>query len=116
MKFIKYFCAIAVAFGINAEVIANTQKVLSAAGLAVNEDIKVEFGEGIGETKDEALKEAIRDVLQRVVGTYLCKNVSRKTVEIYRQGRCSKRIHARCRERGKMTRQYIAATCLCKCG
>lgn len=71
MKFIKYFCVIAFAFGINAEVIANTQKVLSAAGLAVNEDIKVEFGEGIGETKDEALKEAIRDVLQRVVGTYV---------------------------------------------
>lgn len=59
MKFIKYFCVIAFAFGINAEVIANTQKILSAAGLAVNEDIKVEFGEGIGETKDEALKEAI---------------------------------------------------------
>ena len=71
MKFIKYFCVIAFALGINAEVIANTQKVLSAAGLAVNEDIKVEFGEGIGETKDEALKEAIRDVLQRVVGTYV---------------------------------------------
>lgn len=71
MKFIKYFCVIAFAFGINAEVIANTQKVLSAAGLAVNEDIKVEFGEGVGETKDEALKEAIRDVLQRVVGTYV---------------------------------------------
>lgn len=71
MKFIKYFCVIAFVFGINAEVIANTQKVLSAAGLAVNEDIKVEFGEGVGETKDEALKEAIRDVLQRVVGTYV---------------------------------------------
>lgn len=71
MKFVKYFCVIAFAFGINAEVVANAQKVLSAAGLAVNEDIKVEFGEGIGETKDEALKEAIRDVLQRVVGTYV---------------------------------------------
>ena len=71
MNLIKCFFVIAFAFAINAEVVANTRKVLSAAGLAVNEDLKVEFGEGIGETKDEALKEAIRDVLQRVVGTYV---------------------------------------------
>lgn len=71
MKVIKCFCVFTFAFIMNAEVFANTPKVFTAAGLAVKEDIKVDFGEGIGETKDEALKEAIRDVLQRVVGTYV---------------------------------------------
>lgn len=71
MNVIKCFCVFTFAFVMNAEVVANTLKVFTAAGLAVKEDIKVDFGEGIGETKDEALKEAIRDVLQRVVGTYV---------------------------------------------
>ena len=50
---------------------AEAQKVLSAEGLAVKNDIKVEFGEGHGETTDEALKEAMKDVLQKVVGVYV---------------------------------------------
>lgn len=47
------------------------QRVLSAEGLANKDDIKVEFGEGHGETSEEALKEAMRDVLQKVVGVYV---------------------------------------------
>ena len=50
---------------------AEDQKVLSAEGLAVKDDIKIEFGEGHGETTDEALKEAMKDVLQKVVGIYV---------------------------------------------
>ena len=50
---------------------AEDQKVLSAEGLAVKDDIKIEFGEGHGETTDEALKEAMKDVLQKVVGVYV---------------------------------------------
>lgn len=50
---------------------AGDPKVLSAEGLAVKNDIKVEFGEGHGETTDAALKEAMKDVLQKVVGVYV---------------------------------------------
>lgn len=48
-----------------------SDKVLSAEGLALKDDIKVEFGEGHGETVEEALKEALKDVLQKVVGVYV---------------------------------------------
>lgn len=47
------------------------RKVLSADGLAMKDAIKVEYGEGCGETSDEALKEAMKDVLQKVVGIYV---------------------------------------------
>ena len=51
--------------------LADGQKVLSAEGLAVKDDLKVEFGEGHGESIDEALKEAMKDALQKVVGIYV---------------------------------------------
>lgn len=47
------------------------RKVLSAEGMAFKEAIKVEYGDGHGETADEALKEAMKDVLQKVVGVYV---------------------------------------------
>lgn len=47
------------------------RKVLSAEGVALKESIKVEYGDGHGETADEALKEAMKDVLQKVVGVYV---------------------------------------------
>lgn len=47
------------------------RKVLSAEGMALKEAIKVEYGDGHGETADEALKEAMKDVLQKVVGVYV---------------------------------------------
>lgn len=47
------------------------KQALSAKGQAFKDDVKVEFGEGRGETVDEALKDAMRDVLQKVVGTYV---------------------------------------------
>ena len=50
---------------------AEKRKIFSAEGLALAEDLKVEFGEGIGGTRDDALKEAMSDVLQRVVGVYV---------------------------------------------
>lgn len=52
---------------------SSKQKVLTADGLAMamKDAIKVEYGEGCGETTDEALKEAMKDVLQKVVGVYV---------------------------------------------
>ena len=49
----------------------NGGRVLSAEGQNLKTDVKVEFGEGHGETAEEALKEAMRDVLQKVVGVYV---------------------------------------------
>ena len=46
-------------------------KVLSSEGLAIKVDIKTEVGEGIGENHESALQEAMRDVLQKVVGVYV---------------------------------------------
>lgn len=60
------------------------QKVLSAEGLAVKDELKVEFGEGHGETTDEALKEAMRDVLQKVVGVYVDSDFRMNNDEIIR--------------------------------
>ena len=48
-----------------------SRKVLSAEGMAFKEAVKVEYGDGHGETADEALKEAMKDVLQKVVGVYV---------------------------------------------
>lgn len=52
---------------------SSKQKVLTADGLAMvmKDAVKVEYGEGCGETTDEALKEAMKDVLQKVVGVYV---------------------------------------------
>ena len=49
----------------------SSRKVLSAEGMALKESVKVEYGDGHGETADEALKEAMKDVLQKVVGVYV---------------------------------------------
>lgn len=49
----------------------NGGRVLSVEGQNLKADVKVEFGEGHGETAEEALKEAMRDVLQKVVGVYV---------------------------------------------
>lgn len=57
-------------------------KVLSAEGLNVKEDIKVEFGEGVAETEESALQEAMRDVLQKVVGVYVDSDFRMKNDEI----------------------------------
>lgn len=48
-----------------------SRKVLSAEGMTLKEAVKVEYGDGHGETADEALKEAMKDVLQKVVGVYV---------------------------------------------
>ena len=61
-----------------------SQKVLSAEGLAVKDELKVEFGEGHGETTEEALKEAMRDVLQKVVGVYVDSDFRMNNDEIIR--------------------------------
>lgn len=63
---------------------STSQKVLSAEGLAVKDDLKVEFGEGRGETTEEALKEAMRDVLQKVVGAYVDSDFRMNNDEIIR--------------------------------
>ena len=63
---------------------AGVRKVLSAEGLAVKDDIKVEFGVGHGETTDEALKEAMKDVLQKVVGVYVDSDFRVNNDEIIR--------------------------------
>lgn len=47
------------------------RKVLSAEGMSLKGSLKVEYGEGHGDTIDEALKEAMKDVLQKVVGVYV---------------------------------------------
>lgn len=53
------------------DVKTNERNVLNDMGRRFSGRIKVECGEGIGETSEEAVKEALRDVLQKVVGVYV---------------------------------------------
>ncbi len=53
------------------DVKTNGRSVLNDAGRRFSDRIKVEYGEGFGETSEEAVKEALRDVLQKVVGVYV---------------------------------------------
>ena len=50
---------------------SQTVRVLTKEGESLKSDIKTELGEGHGETVDEARKNALVDVLQKVVGVYV---------------------------------------------
>ncbi len=60
----------------------NDVSAVNAAGMAMKGAMKTEFGEGCGETREEAIKEALRDVLQKVVGVYVDSDFRMKNDEI----------------------------------
>lgn len=64
------------------DISAKVPQVLNTRGQSVKDETMTEFGTGYGETKEEALKEAMRDALQKIVGTYVDSDFRMKNDEI----------------------------------